>query len=149
KRYENRLGALLGSNGAIYAIRRDLFLPIPVNTILDDFVIPLQAKLRTGCALVYDCEAVAREDTAPNLRAEFQRRCLIGAGGFQSIVHLWRLLNPRHGWVAFTFLCHKIIRWLCPFFMVGTLLSNLLLLDDSFYLGTFIAQVGFYLVSMA
>ena len=51
KRCESRLGALLGSNGAIYAIRRSLFEPIPVNTILDDFVIPLQAKLRTGCAL--------------------------------------------------------------------------------------------------
>ena len=148
KRCENRLGALLGSNGAIYAIRRSLFEPIPVNTILDDFVIPLQAKLRTGCALVYDGEAVAREETAPNVRAEFQRRSRIGAGGFQSILHLWRLLSPVHGWVAFSFFCHKIIRWLCPFFMLGALLSNLLLLGDSFYFGTFVAQVSFYTLSM-
>jgi cellulose synthase/poly-beta-1,6-N-acetylglucosamine synthase-like glycosyltransferase len=148
KRCEGRLGALLGSNGAIYAMRRKLYLPIPDDTIVDDFVIPLRAKLRTGCAIVYDCEAIAREETAPDVRAEFQRRSRIGAGGFQSILMLWRLLDPRRGWVALTFFSHKIMRWLCPFFMLGALFTNLLLVDDSFYLGTLIAQLGFYAVSM-
>jgi cellulose synthase/poly-beta-1,6-N-acetylglucosamine synthase-like glycosyltransferase len=148
KRCEGRLGALLGSNGAIYAIRRMLYLPIPEDTIVDDFVIPLRAKLRTGCAIVYDCEAIAREETAPDVRAEFHRRSRIGAGGFQSILMLWRLLDPRRGWVALTFFSHKIMRWLCPFFMLGALLTNLLLVDDSFYLGTLVAQLGFYAVSM-
>jgi cellulose synthase/poly-beta-1,6-N-acetylglucosamine synthase-like glycosyltransferase len=148
KRCESRLGGLLGSNGAIYAIRRGLYFPIPDNTIVDDFVIPLQAKLRTGCAIVYDCEAVAREETAPGVRAEFHRRSRIGAGGFQSIFLLWRLLDPRRGWVAFTFLCHKILRWLCPLFMIGALLGSLLLWDDPLYFGLSCAQVGFYLVSL-
>jgi cellulose synthase/poly-beta-1,6-N-acetylglucosamine synthase-like glycosyltransferase len=148
KRCESRLGALLGSNGAIYALRRALFLPIPNDTIVDDFVIPLQAKLRTGCAIVYDCEAVAREETAPDVRAEFNRRSRIGAGGFQSILLLWRLLDPRQGWVAFTFLCHKISRWLCPFFMLGALAANLLLLAEPLYRWTFAAQLGFYSLSV-
>src|SRR5262249_30950742 len=119
KRCEGRLGALLGANGAIYAIRRELYTPIPGNTIVDDFVIPLRAKLRTGCRIVYDGDAVAREETPPNVGAEFHRRSRIGAGGFQSIGLLWRLLNPRSGWVAFTFFSHKILRWVCPFFLVA------------------------------
>src|SRR6516165_901545 len=44
KQCEGRLGALLGANGAIYAIRKELYSPIPNDTIIDDFVIPLLAK---------------------------------------------------------------------------------------------------------
>jgi cellulose synthase/poly-beta-1,6-N-acetylglucosamine synthase-like glycosyltransferase len=146
---ENRLGALLGSNGAIYAIRQELFAPLPADTILDDFVIPLQAKLRTDCAIVYDREAVAREETPSDVRAEFRRRARIGAGGFQSIGLLWRLLDPRRGWVSFAFLCHKVLRWLCPFFLVALFVSNLLLCDQPLYIGLMVAQLLFYLLSYA
>src|SRR5205823_14619527 len=62
KRCEGRLGALLGANGGIYAIRKAFFTPIPAGTVLDDFIIPLLAKLRTGCTILYDDEAVAQEE---------------------------------------------------------------------------------------
>jgi cellulose synthase/poly-beta-1,6-N-acetylglucosamine synthase-like glycosyltransferase len=130
KRCEGRLGGLLGANGAIYAIRRNLYQQIPSNTIVDDFVIPLLARLRTGCRIVYDYDAVAREETAASVGAEFDRRARIGAGGFRSIGLLWRLLDPRRGWVSLTFLSHKILRWFCPFFMLGALLSSVLLWHD-------------------
>lgn len=144
---EGRLGALLGSNGAIYAIRRDQYAPIPADTIVDDFVIPLRAKLRTGCSIVYDPEAIAREETAPGVGSEFRRRARIGAGGFQAIGMLWPLLHPGNGWVAFTFLSHKILRWLCPFFLIGLLVSNVVLARRPFY-GAFLAfQAAGYLLA--
>jgi len=147
---ENRLGALLGANGAIYAIRKDLYVPIPAATLVDDFVIPLLAKVRTGCSITYESEAIAHEETPPDVRAEFHRRSRIGAGGFQSIGMLWRLLDPRQGWIAFTFLSHKILRWLCPFFLIGALASNAMLLSNgrAFYRYLLLAQVAFYLVSL-
>jgi cellulose synthase/poly-beta-1,6-N-acetylglucosamine synthase-like glycosyltransferase len=148
KKCEGRLDALLGSNGAIYAIRRALFDPIPNDTIVDDFVIPLRAKLRTGCGIVYDSDAVAWEQTPADLGAEFHRRSRIGAGGFQSIGLLWKLLDPRHGWVAFTFFSHKVLRWLCPFFLVAALVSNSFLWEEPFYLGCLLGQLGFYIVSL-
>ncbi len=148
KRCEGRLRALLGANGAIYAIRRDLYVPIPPETIVDDFVIPLLAKLRSGCTIIYDCDAVAREETPPALSSEFHRRARIGAGGFQSIALLWRLLDPRRGWVAFTFFCHKVLRWLCPFFLIGLLACNALLWGRPFYRWTLGAQLAFYGVSL-
>ena len=91
-------------------------MPIPDNTIVDDFVIPLLSKLRHKGRIVYDPEAVGAEETPPTIGSEFRRRVRIGTGAYQSVPLLWRLLNPRYGWTAFAFLSHKILRWLVPFF---------------------------------
>jgi cellulose synthase/poly-beta-1,6-N-acetylglucosamine synthase-like glycosyltransferase len=149
KTCENRLGALLGSNGGIYAIRKSLFRPIPADTIVDDFVIPLLARKRSGCRIVYDRDAVANEETPARLRSEFHRRARIGAGGFQSIGMLAGLLKPAHGWVSFSFACHKVLRWLCPFAMLTALATSAVLAAHPAFLGLLIAQVAFYLVSLA
>jgi cellulose synthase/poly-beta-1,6-N-acetylglucosamine synthase-like glycosyltransferase len=145
KRCEGKLGALLGANGGIYALRKDSYTPIPDGTILDDVVIPLLARLRTGCAIVYDSEAVAREETPPDLGSEFQRRSRIGAGGFESISILSGLLHPRWGWTALAFASHKVLRWLCPFFLLGLLASNLVLCASPFFQTILVAQFAFYL----
>jgi cellulose synthase/poly-beta-1,6-N-acetylglucosamine synthase-like glycosyltransferase len=144
KTCEGRLGALLGANGGIYAVRRSCFTPIPPGTIVDDFVLPLQAKIRTGCRIVYDPDAVAHEETPPHISAEFRRRARIGAGGFQSLGFLWRLLNPLNGWVTFTFVSHKLLRWGCPFFLIGMLLTAAALWPDPLYRVLFLGQVAFY-----
>ena len=148
KTCESRLGALLGSNGAIYAIRKGLFPGVRPNTIVDDFVIPLEAKRRSGCRIVYDAGAVAHEESAPTMGAEFRRRVRIGAGGFQSIGLLWPLLLPTNGWVALTFLCHKVLRWVCPFFLLGAVATNVLLLGDPVYDALMGAQGAFYLLAL-
>jgi cellulose synthase/poly-beta-1,6-N-acetylglucosamine synthase-like glycosyltransferase len=149
KQCEGRLGVLLGANGGIYAIRRELYVPIPVETIVDDFVIPLRAKLRTGCAILYDSEAVAHEETPADVRAEFRRRARIGAGGFQSLRWLWRLLDPRRGLISLAFFSHKVLRWLGPFLLLGMLAANAALLDQRPYQVLMAGQVGFYLLAAA
>jgi cellulose synthase/poly-beta-1,6-N-acetylglucosamine synthase-like glycosyltransferase len=142
KRCEGRLGALLGANGAIYALRRAWYVPLANGTILDDMLIPLLAKLHTDCRIIYDAEAVAEEETAPDVRAEFHRRVRIGTGGYTSIGRLWRLLLPWHGWVAFTFFSHKVLRWVCPFFLLGLLGTNTILRER--YTWLLVAQMAFY-----
>jgi cellulose synthase/poly-beta-1,6-N-acetylglucosamine synthase-like glycosyltransferase len=148
KRCEGGLGALLGANGAIYATRRELFVPIPPGTIIDDFVIPLLSKLKHGRAIVYDHAAVAREETAADVRAEFRRRARIGAGGFQAIGLLWRLSDPRRGWVALAFVSHKVLRWCGPFFMIGAAAASALLARRAFYRQALLMQACFYMVSL-
>jgi cellulose synthase/poly-beta-1,6-N-acetylglucosamine synthase-like glycosyltransferase len=138
KRCEARVGGLLGANGGIYAIRRSLFRGVPRDTIVDDFVIPLLARVRTGCRLIYDETAVAFEETPPELSSEFRRRARIGAGGFQSIAFLWPLLDPRRGTIAFTFFSHKVLRWLGPFFLLGLAIANLMLVDLGIYGASFV-----------
>ncbi|MBV8780741.1 MAG: glycosyltransferase family 2 protein, partial [Phycisphaerae bacterium] len=124
--------------------RRELFERIPFNTIVDDFVIPLLVKQRTRCRIVYDCGAIAIEETASDVAAEFSRRARIGAGGYQAIGMLWRLLDPRRGWISFTFLSHKILRWLCPFALLGMVACNVLLLSHPLFRLTFVIQAIFY-----
>lgn len=150
KKCESRLGALLGSNGGIYAIRRTAYTPIPDNTLVDDFVIPLLARLRTGCRMIYDREAVATEETPGSMAAEFHRRARIGAGGFQSLGILWRLLSPANGWVAFTFFSHKVLRWTAPFFLLIALAGSLALAAlEPGYWWLPAAQFAFYGLSLA
>ena len=63
KSAKEKLGQLLGANGAVYAIQRRRLLPIPSDTIIDDFVIPLQIKQKYGGRIVYEVEAIATEET--------------------------------------------------------------------------------------
>jgi cellulose synthase/poly-beta-1,6-N-acetylglucosamine synthase-like glycosyltransferase len=147
KRCEARLGALLGANGAIYAIRRSEYVPIPPELAVDDLVIPLLARLGHGTRLLYDADAVAREEAPPEIRDEFKRRARIGAGGFQSLGVLAPLLHPRHGWVAFSLLSHKVLRWSCPFFLLGMLVTNAALVSLPLYRATLAGQAAFYLVA--
>jgi cellulose synthase/poly-beta-1,6-N-acetylglucosamine synthase-like glycosyltransferase len=141
---EARLGALLGANGAIYAIRRQSFPSLPAGTAVDDFVVPLLAKLRTGGRIVFDGDAIAHEQSAPDLACEFGRRTRIGAGGFKAIGTLWPLLGPQHGWTAFAFWSHKVLRWVCPFLMLGALITGIALLGSPIYRGMNIVQALFY-----
>jgi cellulose synthase/poly-beta-1,6-N-acetylglucosamine synthase-like glycosyltransferase len=144
---EGRLGALLGVNGAIYAMRRELFMPIPEQTLIDDVILPLRTRMRTGCGLVYDRTAIAREETAPDVRGEFNRRVRFGAGGYQAMAMLWPLLDPRRGWIALSFFSHKVLRWLCPFALLCVAASNLALAGRPFYRELLALQAGFYLVA--
>lgn len=146
KQREAELGALLGVNGGIYAIRKNLYRPIPSNTIIDDFLIGMRIHEQHR-QLHYDPTAIAYEETPETIRAEFQRRVRIGAGGFQSLVWLWKLFDPRRGWVAFCFFSHKLLRWTCPFFMLAAFLGNLCLIDDLWYARLLLVQALFYLTA--
>lgn len=148
KRCEGRLGALLGVNGAIYALRRDQWEPIPANAIVDDFLIGMRVHLHRK-QLIFDESAIANEESAPTLQAEFHRRARIGAGGFQSLCWLLPLLNPLRGRVAFAFWSHKVMRWFCPLLMLAAFVSNAFLLSTLAYQWLFIGQCLFYLGAVA
>ncbi len=129
KACEGRLGALLGANGGIYAIRKPLVEPLPAATILDDFVIGMRVHSQ-GYRLVYDRTALAYEETPASISDEFRRRARIGAGGFQSLPRLAHLLAPWHGWLAFAFWSHKVLRWACPLLMLMAIAANAALAVD-------------------
>lgn len=143
KFFESRIGGLLGANGGVYALRRELFVPIPADTIVDDFWISMQV-IERGRRCVYDPEAVAIEEIPERVGDEFRRRVRIGMGNYQSLLRFFRLLDPRGGAVAFSWFSHKVLRWFAPHCMVAGLLSNLLLLPVPGYAAWFAAQLVFY-----
>jgi cellulose synthase/poly-beta-1,6-N-acetylglucosamine synthase-like glycosyltransferase len=130
-------------------MRRTLFQPLPAGTVVDDFVIPLSAKMRSGCRIVYDAQAVAHEETAPDVAAEFRRRSRIGVGGFQALSILWPLLNPRYGWTAFAFWSHKVMRWLCPFLLIVSFLTSVVLAGHALYRALLFVELAFYAACLA
>src|SRR5262249_61146926 len=45
RRLESAIGSTLGATGAIYALRRRLYQPLPDDAILDDVLAPMRAVL--------------------------------------------------------------------------------------------------------
>lgn len=132
KFFESRLNMLVGANGAVFAIRRALFEPIPDDGIVEDFLIAMRVRA-AGSRVVYEPEAVAWEDVAPNAGQEFRRRVRIAAGNFQALRHTWRMLNPIEGTVALAFWSHKVCRWFVPLFLVAAQISAIALAREVEY----------------
>lgn len=144
KHLEGRIKTVIGANGAIYAIRRELYFMLPTEkVVMDDFLIPLKI-VQNGYDIVYDKDAVVSEFTAPSVRIEFKRKVRIGAANFHGIREILPLLNPLRGFVAFGLWSHKIIRWFVPFFLLALFAVNLALLGSTFYNVFFILQALFY-----
>jgi cellulose synthase/poly-beta-1,6-N-acetylglucosamine synthase-like glycosyltransferase len=141
---ESDLDALLGANGGIYALRRNLWVTVSDDLILDDLTIPLLSKLATGCRLVYDPQALAYEPSASGLGGEFARRARIAAGAKQALALLYPLLSLRRPWLALAFFSHKLLRWMTPFFLLALLITAALLSRVALYRAFFLAQVGLY-----
>lgn len=144
---ESRLNMLVGANGGIFAIRRELFSPLPPDGIIDDFLVAMRIRA-AGHRVVYDPEAVAIEELAEGVRHEFQRRIRIGAGNFHALKYTWTLLNPAMGWVAFSYWSHKVFRWVVPLALCIAEASAILLASDLKYavvaaLGAVIVGLGF------
>ena len=129
---ESRLNMLVGANGALFAIRRSLYVPVPADGVVDDFLIAMNVRA-AGYRVVYDPEAIAWEEVAPSARHEFRRHVRIGAGNFQALRYTWRQLNPLAGAVALAFWSHKVCRWLVPPVMAAAQLSAVLLAREPVY----------------
>jgi len=130
KMYESRRGCVMGANGGIYAVRKELFPPLPPGTVVDDFVAALRV-LQNGYEVRYEPEAVAHEEAAPGHADEYRRRVRIAAGCFRALSQYRDLLSLRHGFTSFALWSHKVLRWLVPQAMVVALLTNLSLAPGS------------------
>jgi len=147
KKMESRLGYVAGANGAIYAIRRELFEPLPAGTINDDFTISMRI-VQKGFRSVYDENAIAYEDVAPNMESEFRRHVRDAVGHYIAVYHMIGLLNPFLGLRSFIYWSHRLLRWAAPFVLIVLFFVNMLLLNNLFYLFLFILHLGFYLLAV-
>ena len=142
KLLENRLNCLLGANGSIYAVRRELFKPSAAS-LVEDLQVPLQIRF-DGYRVVYDPEAIALEDIVPSVEGQFQRRARIGAGAYQTLFQNPGYLNPLKGAPAFAFFSHRLLRLLAPFLLLAALAANFMLAWRPFYGAILACQLLFY-----
>lgn len=146
KQAESRAGSVTSATGAIYAVRRALFRPIPPNTgAVDDFVISTDV-IAQGYRLVFAADAVAYETVAKSSDLEFKRKIRVLKGGLRAVLVQRVLLNPfRYGFYAFQLFWHKVLRRLVVFpLLIMFLVSPLLWSRGLFYQLLTIAQLAFY-----
>jgi len=141
KRNESRLGFLIGCNGGIFALRPELYEPLPPSTVVEDFVLTMRV-LQRGYRVEFEPEARATEPACPSARAEMVRKVRIGAGGFQALGLTAALLHPRFGLCAFAYWGHKVLRWFVPLFLLIALGSNISLVSNQFYAVLLALQLG-------
>lgn len=105
--------SMVGADGAMYDLRRELFRPCPNDTIIDDFVIPMNV-VRQGKRTVFEPEAVGWEQGPSSLHEEFRRKVRIAAGCVQALVrgNAWPIGAPPRFW--FIYISHKLLRWISP-----------------------------------
>jgi cellulose synthase/poly-beta-1,6-N-acetylglucosamine synthase-like glycosyltransferase len=122
---ESRADSTVGATGAIYAIRRSLFAPIPDDTLLDDVLIPLRI-VRQGYRVVFEPAARAFDRMSATAAQEFGRKARTIAGTFQLFSRERWLFSPRRNRLWFATMSHKAIRLLLPVLHGGALAANIL-----------------------
>ncbi len=148
RRNESRFDSTVGATGAVYAIRRNLFEPIPSNTVLDDVLIPMRIVSR-GYRVVFEPRAKAFDRAASTVPEEFARKVRTIAGNVQLFVNEPWLLSPLRNRLWFQTVSHKILRLLGPFLLAAAFGTNLLLLNDPLYRWSLGFQLSFYAVALA
>ena len=140
----NRIDAMLGATGSIYAIRRQAASSIPAEILLDDVYLPFVAVSR-GFRIYLEQQAKAY-DLPTSLRSEFRRKVRTQAGIYQILRYFPELLWPGNRRFVH-FASHKIGRLLLPFAMIIVAVSSFglpkpwrsvaLILQGLFYLAVF------------
>lgn len=123
---ESRIGTMVGVDGALYAIRRELFVPPPPDTILDDMAIPM-AVARADRRVVFEPHATGHERGSASATEEFVRKSRVVAGAVQFLMRPESAVPLRNRQLIFTVVSHKALRWLSPVFALLALLTSLAL----------------------
>lgn len=147
KEMESKQGSVVAANGAIYALRKRLFEPIPLNAP-NDFVHPIEVGLK-GYFVLYEKEAIAKEKSSVAFNEEFRRRVRIvnrSYTAYKIYSKGYRMLTSPQG---FYFLSHKLVRWYLPLPLLSIFFLNISLINHSFYAGLFLVQIAFYLAAFA
>jgi cellulose synthase/poly-beta-1,6-N-acetylglucosamine synthase-like glycosyltransferase len=139
---ESALAGVTAGNGAIYAVRRDAYIPLP-PTGSHDLSFPFRLAKRRLRSL-YEPGARAEEKMVPTIEGEWARKRRMMVGLWDIVVGEG-MLSPR-GYsplFAFELLSHRVLRYLSPLLHLVVFLANLALLGDGWvYTVTFFLQVA-------
>lgn len=143
RQQESRLHSMMGATGAIYAIRRELFSPIPPAMILDDMYVPFRI-IEQGFRAILDNQAKAFDRAAEDPTEEYRRKVRTICGNYQIFSVLPQMFIPLKSPIAVQLFSHKLLRVIVPFLLVFIFLATWNFVDVLIYrwLGTL--QVVFY-----
>jgi len=144
RRNESAIWSTLGATGAIYAIRHNLWQPLPPDTLLDDVLVPMRVVL-DGYRIVFEEKAHAYDCASTDAVSEARRKKRTLAGNYQILGQEPRLLVPVLNPVWLQYLSHKVGRLLVPWALVALFVSSAVLAPAHWFVGlAFWAQFAFY-----
>lgn len=145
RRSESRFDSTVGVTGALYALRRERYVPIDPRTILDDVAVPMELVL-DGYRVLFEPAARAWDRGGSRPGQEYRRKTRTLAGNYQLLWLRPALLNPLRNRLLGQLLSHKVGRLLAPYALLVALAASGLLAVRSggFYALAFLAQAAFY-----
>ncbi|MGE5097695.1 MAG: glycosyltransferase family 2 protein [Betaproteobacteria bacterium] len=142
RRAESRLASTVGVTGALYAMRRADYSPLPEDTILDDFIVPMRLA-RRGARVLFEPRAIAYDELQRDMAGERKRKVRTLTGNFQAFAREPWLFSPARNPIFIQFLSHKVFRLFVPYAM-AVLLAASIVSSGPVYAAAGAAQAAFY-----
>jgi cellulose synthase/poly-beta-1,6-N-acetylglucosamine synthase-like glycosyltransferase len=145
KRAESAHASLLGANGSIYALRRELFRPLHPRDV-NDFMIPYWALLQ-GYQVVLEPRALSFEPVAEGLAGEYRRKVRIMARAIPMMLALIvPTLTRGKLLVLWQLISHKVLREIQGLFFAALLLGAAwgTIRGERVLVAALVAQVALY-----
>jgi cellulose synthase/poly-beta-1,6-N-acetylglucosamine synthase-like glycosyltransferase len=118
RRNESRVHSSVGVTGAIWALRRSLWTPLPEHLILDDVYTPMRVVLQ-GRRVAFSERARAHETRRPSIAHEYRRKVRTLTGVIQLCAWLPAVLVPIRNPIWPQFVFHKLLRLLTPYWVLA------------------------------
>ncbi len=144
RRLESRVNSLVGLSGSFFAARK---------SVCRDFSGDMQSDFRTllnsikmGLRGISDPEATGSYLDVSDSHREFDRKVRTVLRGLTVFFGHMEFLNVlKYGFFSYQYFCHKLLRWLVPFFLIIAFTANLFLATKSQgYLLFLLGQLSFY-----
>lgn len=123
KKLESTTGNVMGGDGSIFAVRRELYPDFP-DTVQDDFTVTM-AVVFAGKRLVYAPDVIAREKLVSSRKEEYRRKVRIAARAFHTFLCMRADLVQMTALDRWKFMSHKFLRWLGGFVLVAAMLTSI------------------------
>jgi len=137
----------IGCTGAVYAIRKQAFRPLPEDTLLDDVVIPMRVALQ-GYRVLFDPSAIAYDPQALDPDRERIRKRRTLAGNFQLLFRYPEWMLPWKNRLWWQLISHKYARLASPFLLGTAFISTVFLRSHWVYELFLAAQIAFYAAAL-
>lgn len=145
RKLESATGSVIGVTGAIFAMRRELYVPLPAGTLLDDVLTPMNV-VRAGKRVLFLDAAVARDRLFSEPGKEFRRKVRTLTGNYQLLQLAPWLLGPRNP-VLFRLISHKLLRLAVPVLLI-VLLATSATAPGTLYRLALILQLLLYVLAL-
>jgi cellulose synthase/poly-beta-1,6-N-acetylglucosamine synthase-like glycosyltransferase len=123
---ESRAGFLTAVTGAVLAVRRSGFRPVPPTASMDH-LLPLYSRA-AGSLVVYVAGALATDRPMSGIREQFRNRVRTATQGIEANLSMVRELAPwRYPRAAVAVWTHKILRWATPWLALAAVVSATIL----------------------